>query len=305
MNENWRSVVGFEHDATGPDRLITWTPRPLNSSAVNLKRDEVATLRQRSPHRAASNVRGILSTYSVEWDWPLTSTLEYLRIILEMIGDPGRSDTADETTTYKVGRGKDPIRSNIYLDGVDGSHYQAVSCILTDWTLNVDLAQHIRSESTFAARELRMMESAYSWPDEAPASGRVASAKDALVTIGGAQYPVFGWSVGFQREASAAGLDEDGIASAWGGNLTFDIGGKLVCRAPADEFEEAFTSQRFDPITAVVELPGGASLTLQFPHCVLQADSKRIVSPELYEYALSWSALQAADSELATLILEA
>lgn len=302
-NENWRSIIGFEHDSEGPSRDILWSPRPMLSSGASMKRGDVATLKTRDPHRAASAVKALLSTYTVDWDWPVTSALDYLYLVLGMIGDVGRTNADEESVVFKVGRGKDPVRTNLYADGVDGTHYLARACILTDWTLNVDTIQQVRAETTLASRELRIMEAAHTWEDAAPASGRLAAGKDCIVKIGGVQYPVFGWSVGFQREAHAAGLDENSVASAWGGNLTFDIGGKVTCRAPAGEFDEALTAQREDPIEATINFFGGTALKMEFPNCILQADSKRVVSPENFEYALQWSALQGADGDMATLTL--
>lgn len=304
MNENWRSIVGFEHDATGPDRLPAWTARPLYSAGVNLNREKRATIQTRGPHRAASDTKVLLSTYEVEWDFPLTSAMEYLLFALSCLGDAGRTVTVGSEHTFVIGRGKDPVRSHIYMDGVDGTHYKAKSCLLTDLTFNVDLIQQCRAEATFAARELELMGSAHVFGASVPASGRAATALDSLVTIGATQYPVFGWSVGFQRDASAGGLDEDSIASAWDGNLTPDIGGKVVCRCTSPDFDEALKGQRVDPITAVIQFLGGSVITMEFPRCILQADSKRVVSTELYEYALSWAATQPPDGDAATLTLE-
>lgn len=301
-NENWRSTVGFEHDATGPDRLVAWSPRLMNSSGLDLKRNVVASLRRRDPHRAASEQLNLLSTFAAEWDFPLTSAVEYLQLVLEALGDVGRTNAAEGSTVYKVGRGKDPVRTNLYMDGVDGTHHKAAGCILTDLTLNVDTLKSVTVGATWAARELVTGGGAFAG-DAAPASGRLAMGRDSLVTVGETQYPVFGWSVGFQREAQPAGLNENGVASAWGGNLTFDIGGKLVCRCTRPDFDEALTSQRIDPITAVIQFAGGSSLTMAFHRCILQADAKRVVSPEQYEYSLSWAATQADDDDCAIITL--
>lgn len=304
MNENWRSLAGFEHDGTGPDRLPLWTTSRLNSSDLKLTRDVRADIQTRDPHRSASAVVPVLSTYSLEWDFPITSAAEYLLFVLCGIADAGRTTEAGGDYTFRIGRGKDPVRSNIYMDGVDGSHYKLHGCLLTDWTLNIDLIDQISSQVTFAARRLELLGSAAAFA-AAPSSGRPATALDSSVVIGGVEYPVFGWSVGFQREAAAAGLDEDGTAEAWDGNQVPDIGGKITCRCPSADFDAAMTETLTKAIQAVINLPGGAVLTMDFPRCILQAASKRIVGPELFEFSLEWSAVQPESGDNATITLEA
>jgi hypothetical protein len=303
-NENWRSLVGFTHDATGPARSPAWTSRRMNGSGVNLSREKLSEIQKRDPHRAASQSRILLSSYEIEWDFPVTSATEYLSLVFGAMADVGRAEVSGGDTVYKIGRGKDPVRTDIFLTGADGSHYIGRRALLTNLVLNVDLIQQCRMQATFAPRELAVTETDTFAGSAAPVSGRPATALDATVTIEDTAARVFGWSVAFQREAKAGGFSEASVAAAWDGNLTPDIGGKMVCRCPRADFDEAFKTQIIRGITAVVQLPGGAALTMEFPRCILQATSKRVLSTEGYEYALEWAALQADDGDAATVTLE-
>ncbi len=247
----------------------------------------------------------VLSSFAVRHDWDMTSDVTNLMRAIEGMADAGRGGAITGGWRWRIGRGTaDPVRFDVQLEHADGSHYEARKCLFADFTITAERRQAVRCETTLIAREFDTTDTGLTLA-ALPSSGRGIGPGDLSYNFDGdTTGGLFSFVVGFQREASAAGFSEEGVASAWAGSLTPDIAGRLVCRASLEAFDDAFRGTMEGSLLLSFNLPGWL-VTMNFPNVVVKSPGRSHIDENLYEYALDFAALQVDDEDAAIIELTA
>lgn len=303
MTENFRSTIALVLDATGPALSEGIADGYAQANLVTVSRRVRTSASRRNPHRAVVEAVIPVSSYSLRHDWDLTTDLTNLRRVIEGVADAGRGEAISGGMRWRIGRSNaDPVRFHCILAGVDGAHYEARSCIFVDWTLTAERRSAVRCETMLNARALTTDDSA---PELAvvPGAGRGVSPLDIAYSINGdSTGGLFSLVIGFQRQAEAAGLDEEGTASAWAGSLTPDIAGRMVCRVALNVFDQAFRDEMRGGLTFSFVI-GTATMVIDIPTAIMKASTRTHIDGNLYEYVVDFAAIQQENEDAATIEL--
>lgn len=303
---NAANRLALYHDSAGPAALSPAGDRYVTTSGINLRRRIFATLARRDPHRQPDGVKMPQSSFAVEWDWVLSAEVGNLYRVLDGLSDAGRGEAITGGLRWRIGMGGQPVAFNALVEGVaDGTRWEGRHGIFTDCTLTAERKSIVKVETTLSFLEFDTAET-LSAADPALDSGPAVTALDVSATVSGdASQPVFGIVLGFQREADAAGFGEDGKGTAWRGRLTPDIAGRMILRATAERFDQAYRDADglVTDVVLSLAIPGGLVLTVDMPACLMKCTARTLVDDNLYEHVLDFTALAEEGEDAAVIEL--
>lgn len=298
--DNWLSTLSMVADATGPAGLLLNSATFLPLSLARVQRRAISSVQRRDPFRHMEEARAVLSSFALGWDFQVSDAEAPLHLIMEALADPGSVQVSGGGHTGEIRTSKDARRFNATALGVDGTTLGLEGGLLRDCMLSMERRTLVRVATAWDFWKLNT--EPLDLAPLTPAQTGYATPDEIVVRIDGVAGTVFAGSLSFGREAGPAGFNDEGVASAWDGNLTPDLVGRLVLRMDTDDFYEALQETFHAALEIEIPTPG-KTFTISVPQCAMQVPEKRAAGVETYEHVLELVACKLPASPLLTFTL--
>lgn len=297
MTENFATTIVIGEDTSGPAGVLTGPVAVLGTNAV-IRTRPITTMTRKDPWRSSAEAIPIISAPFVGWACDVGNS-HASDLILEAMGDPGRSETDGPEITWKVGRASDVRRFDFHAALVEGGDMLVREAALASAQLVVERGRIANWITEWVGR--RTGEGVPEWTPEDYTNTEYATAATTTVTVDDEELPVFSVALQISRAIKAANFTEAGRASAWEGSLAFDVIGRAALRLDSADALDALQGGILTRAIEITILAGNRTRVITIPKCACEIRERRLVGPGTYEHLMDFAVLREEGQDLITI----
>lgn len=300
MTENFLTTIALSESTGSPAGLLAG-PYQVQGTNALVRTEAISTLTRKDPWRATKESTPLLAAPGFAWACDVGDG-QASDVILDAIGDPGRSEEAGNLRTWRVGRASEARRFDFHADAVGGGDILVQNAALVSAQLVIERGAIANWTTNWAGRSIAAEDPA--WTVEELQNTEYATAVTTTITIDDEELRIFSAAIQIDRRIRAANFGEDGIARNWAGSPAFDVVGRVALRLEASDFLGAMTGQILERAIAITMVAGDRTRTLTLAKCACEIPDHRLIGQGTYEHLMDFAVIREEGQDVLTITSE-